>query len=98
MFGFLLQPFLLLPIKKLLLKFALGIKTQKMKTIIVNVPDSDESLFNSLVKKLGFKSRIVSEEEKEEIALAKWIEDGMKSEDVSEEKVFSTLRKHGVKI
>ena len=69
-----------------------------MKTIIVNVPDRDENLFNSLVKKLGFKSRIVPEEEKEEIALAKWIDEGMESEEVSEEIVYATLRKHGVKI
>ncbi|MCY7409301.1 MAG: hypothetical protein LH473_03440 [Chitinophagales bacterium] len=69
-----------------------------MKTIIVNVPDKDETLFSSLVKKLGFKSRTVKEKEQEEIALAKWITDGMKSEDVSEATVFSTMRKHGVKI
>lgn len=69
-----------------------------MRTIIVNVPERDESFFSTLLKKFGFKSRIVSEEEKEEAALAKWIEEGMKSEEVPEEKVFSTLRKHGVKI
>lgn len=69
-----------------------------MKTIIVNVPDKDETLFSSLVKKLGFKSRTVKEKEQEEIALAKWITEGMKSEDVTESTIFSTMRKHGVKI
>ncbi len=69
-----------------------------MKTIIVNVPDKDQSLFSALLKKFGFKSRVISEEEKEETALAKWIDEGMKSKEVSEEEVFSTLRKHGVKI
>ena len=69
-----------------------------MKTVIVNVPEKDEDLFSALLKKLGFKSRVVSEEEKEEAALAKWIDEGMKSEEVSEETVYATLRKHGVKI
>lgn len=69
-----------------------------MKTIIVNVPEKDEILFNALLKKLGFKSRTVSEDEREEKALAQWIDEGMKSEDVSEEAVYATLRKHGVKI
>ena len=69
-----------------------------MKTIIVNVPDKDESLFSALIKKFGFKSLTLSEEEKEDIALSKWIDDGMKTEEVSEETVFATLRKHGVKI
>lgn len=69
-----------------------------MKTVIVNVPAKDENLFNALLKKLGFKSRVVSEDEKEETALAKWIDEGMESEDVSEETVFATLRKHGVKV
>ena len=69
-----------------------------MKTVIVNVPEKDEDLFSALLKKLGFKSRVVSEEEKEEAALAKWIDEGMKSEEVSEETMYATLRKHGVKI
>ena len=69
-----------------------------MKTIIVNVPDKDETLFSALVEKLGFKSHVVSEDEKEEIALAKWIDEGMKTEEVSEQTVYTTLRKHGVKI
>ena len=69
-----------------------------MKTVIVNVPAKDQDLFNALLKKLGFKSRVVSEDEKEETALAKWIDEGMESEDVSEETVFATLRKHGAKV
>jgi len=69
-----------------------------MKTIIVNVPDKDESLFSALVAKLGFKAHLVSEDEKEEHALARWIDEGMKTEEVSEKAVYTTLRKHGVKI
>ncbi len=69
-----------------------------MKTIIVKVPDKDETLFSALLAKLGFKSHVVSEDEKEEIALAKWIDEGMKTEEVSEQTVYSTFRKHGVEI
>lgn len=69
-----------------------------MKTIIVNVPDKDESLFEALVKKMGFKSHIIEGDEREEKAIDKWIDEGMKSEDVSEETVFATLKKHKVKI
>lgn len=68
-----------------------------MKTIIVNVPDKDENLFEALVKKLGFKSRTI-EDEKEETAIAKWIDEGMQSEDVAEGTVYATLKKHGVKV
>ncbi|MEP7167763.1 MAG: hypothetical protein ABI855_00170 [Bacteroidota bacterium] len=69
-----------------------------MKTVIVNIPDKDENLFAALLKRFGFKSRVISDEEKEETALAEWINEGTKSEEVSEEKVFSTLRKHGIEI
>ena len=69
-----------------------------MKTIIVHVPDKDESLFEAVVKKMGFKSRNIGGEKEEEKAMAKWIDEGMESEDIIEEKVFATLRKHGVKI
>jgi hypothetical protein len=69
-----------------------------MKTIIVHVPDKDESLFEAMVKKMGFKSRTIGEEKKEEMAMAKWIDEGMDSEDVTEETVYATLKKHGVKI
>ena len=73
-------------------------KNLDMKTIIVNVTDKDENLFKALLQKMGFKSHVVSEDEKEEAALAKWINEGLKTEEVSEETVYNTLRKHGVKI
>ena len=69
-----------------------------METIIVNVPGKDKNLFLSLIKKLKFKSRVLSEEEKEDMAIAKWIDAGMKTKEVNEEIVFATLKKHGVKI
>lgn len=69
-----------------------------MKTMIVRVPDKDEALFVALLEKLGIKSHLISEDIHEEKALANWIREGMKTEDVSEEAIYATLRKHGVKI
>ena len=69
---------------------------KKMKTIIVNVPDKDESLLIGLLKKMGLKSKILSGEEVEDRLMAKWINEGMKSEDVPMEKIVEHLRKNGV--
>lgn len=69
-----------------------------MKTIVVNVPEKKEDFFLSLLKEFHFKSRVLSDDEKEEMAIARWIDEGLQSEDVPEEEVFNTLRKHGVKI
>ncbi|MFI5218306.1 MAG: hypothetical protein ACHQNT_02375 [Bacteroidia bacterium] len=68
-----------------------------MKTVIVSIPDKKERTFTSYLKKNRYRSRVLSEEEKEEMALAEWIDEGMKSEDVPIEKVLKHLRKHGVK-
>jgi hypothetical protein len=69
-----------------------------MKTVIVNIPEKKEDFFLSLLKEFRFKSRVLTEEEKEDMAIAKWINEGIESKDVSEDVVFNTLRKHGVKI
>jgi hypothetical protein len=68
-----------------------------MKTVIINIPDKKEDLLLSFLKKNHFKSRILKEEELEDEALAKWIDEGMKSKDVPIEKVFQLLEKHGAK-
>ena len=72
-------------------------KSEKMKTVIVNIEKNDEHFFKQLFKKFRIKARILSDEEKEEMALAEWIDEGMKSEDVPLEKVLKHLRRHGVK-
>ena len=72
-------------------------KNAKMKTVIVNIEKKDEVFFRELFKKFRIKARVLSDEEKEEMALAEWIDEGMKSEDVPLEKVLKHLRKHGVK-
>lgn len=67
-----------------------------MKTIIANIPARDENLFIALFRKFKIKTRVLTEEEKEEMAMAKWIDEGMKSEDVPMKKVHEYFRKHGV--
>ena len=71
---------------------------KKMKTVIVNIPEKKEHFFLTLLKEFRFKSRVLTAEEKEEMAIARWIDEGLESEDVSEEVVFKTLSKHGIKI
>ena len=69
-----------------------------MKTIIVNIPEKKEDFFLAFLNEYGFKSKVLTEDEKEDMAIGKWINEGLKSEDVSEDVVYNTLRKHGVKI
>lgn len=69
-----------------------------MKTLVINVPDKDEEFFTTLLKRFGFRSHIISEHEKEDLALAKWIGEGLETDEVSEETVLATLKKNGVKV
>ncbi|MCH8317433.1 MAG: hypothetical protein IIA88_02885 [Bacteroidetes bacterium] len=68
-----------------------------MKTIVVNVPDQKENYFIALFKKHRLKPRVLQKEEDEDL-IAKWIDEGMESEDVSEEKIFAIFRKNGIKV
>ncbi len=67
-----------------------------MKTVILNIPDKDESFFLTLFKKFHLKSQIIEEEDED--LIAKWIDKGMQSEEVPKAKIYATLRKHGVNI
>ncbi len=69
-----------------------------MRTIFVNVPEKDEPFFMALLKKFHFKAGVLTEEDLEDEALAKWIDKGMKSEDVPEDSIFEIFRKHGIKV
>jgi hypothetical protein len=40
-----------------------------MKTVIVNIPENKETFFMSLLKEFRYKSRILTEEEREDSAL-----------------------------
>ena len=66
-----------------------------MKTVIVSIPNEKERTLISFLKKNRMKSRVVSEGEMEDAALAKWIDAGMKSKDIPIQKVFALLEKNG---
>lgn len=66
-----------------------------MKTVIVNIPDKKEKYFLSLIKKNRLRSWVLDDEE-DEVLMAKWIDEGMKSGEIPIEKVLEHLRKHGV--
>ena len=67
-----------------------------MKTLIVNIPDKYENIFITLFKQFRIKPSILTEEDLEHRALGKWIDKGMKSEDIPEEAIFEIFRKHGI--
>jgi hypothetical protein len=67
-----------------------------MKALIVSIPDDYETLLKELFGKLGLKSKVLSDEEYEDKILAKWIKEGMKTEDVPLEKIYDYMRKNGV--
>jgi hypothetical protein len=69
-----------------------------VKTVIVNIPEKEETFFLSLLKKFHFRSRVLTDEELEDEELARLIDKGMKSKDVSEKEIFEIFRKHGIKI
>ena len=68
-----------------------------MKTIVVKVPEKKENYVRQFLKRHHLKSQMIEKEEDEEL-IAKWINEGAKSEEVSEEEVLETLRKNGVKV
>lgn len=65
-----------------------------MESIIIDINNKKEAkFFAELVKKLGFTSRVLTAEEKEDIALVKAIDEGKKGKYVSRESVMKALRK-----
>ena len=66
-----------------------------MKTIIVNIPEKKENYFLSIFKKHHLKTHVLEREEDEDL-IAKWIDEGMESEEIPKEKIYEYLRKHGV--
>ena len=68
-----------------------------MTTVIVKIPDKKTSRFVNYFKKHRLKLRILKSKEDDDL-MAKWIDEGMKSEEVTEEEIFDVLRKNGVKI
>lgn len=74
------------------------VQSSVMKTIIVDVPEKDAVLFNALLQRLGLRSRPMTDEDLEEQAMAKWIGEGLRTEEVPTEEVLKALRKGGVTV
>ena len=64
-----------------------------MTTVIVSIPDNKEEYFLSLLKKNRFKSRVLSDEEKEDRALLALMNDGMTKKLVLSETTYRILDK-----
>lgn len=63
-----------------------------MKTLIINTENqSDLKLLMNLVKRLGFDSRILTDEEKEDMGLLKAMLEGKKSKIVSRSIIMKQL-------
>ena len=70
-----------------------------MTTMLVNVPENEKSLFLALLKKFRFKSKMLSEEEKEDVWLSKMMDEAEEEGgEVSEEEIMKTLKRNGAKI
>ena len=65
-----------------------------METVLIeNSKKSDIEFIRHFAKKMGLKSKVLTLEEKEDIALGKAIEEGRKGEYVDKETVIKALRK-----
>jgi hypothetical protein len=64
-----------------------------MKTLIINADDSSAKIFMELAKKLNFKARILSKEQKEDAVLLAMMKERMSDEAVPVSKTYDILRK-----
>jgi len=66
-----------------------------MESVIINTKTkSDLQLLLELVKKMGFRFKIITDEEKEDIGLLKAMEEGKKSKLVSRAVIMNKLKKN----
>lgn len=64
-----------------------------MQSIIIQPKDQFEfDLIAQMLKKMDIKTKILADEEKEDFALGKAIEDGLKTKNIPKEKVMKALR------
>lgn len=65
-----------------------------METMVIKLKSKrDKSLFSELAKRLGLKSMVLSEEDKEDLGLLKAMLEAKRGEYVAKEKVMKVLRK-----
>ena len=67
-----------------------------MNTIITNIPEKRKKWFLTLFNQFKVKYKILSAEAKEDLLLAKLIDEAMVEEgEVSKEKIYQFVKKHG---
>lgn len=66
-----------------------------MKTVILNLPEKNEKWFETLFNQFHIKHKVLTKENKEDLMLAKLIDEAMEEEgEVDKEKVFQFVKKH----
>ena len=67
-----------------------------MKTVILTIPEKSEKWFRTLFNRIQVRHKILTDEGKENLLLAKLIDEAMQEEgEVEKEKVIGFVRKHG---
>ena len=67
-----------------------------MKTVLLNIPEENEKWYRTLFNQLHLKHKVLSEEGKEDLLLAKLIDEAMSEEgEIEKEKVLQFVKKHG---
>ena len=67
-----------------------------MKTVILNIPEDNQKWYLTLFNQLHLKHKVLSEQAKEDILLAKLIDESMNEEaEVEKDKVLQFVKKHG---
>lgn len=66
-----------------------------MKTVILNIPEKSEKWFQTLFNQFHIKHKILTEQAKEDLLLAKLIDEAMVEKgEVEKEKVLDFVKKH----
>ncbi|HLG36290.1 MAG TPA: hypothetical protein VI757_15530 [Bacteroidia bacterium] len=70
-----------------------------MKTIILNIPEKKEKWFETLFSQLQVRHKVLTKENKEDLLLAKLIDEAMAEDgEVEREKVFKFVKKHAQQV
>lgn len=70
-----------------------------MKTVILNIPEKSEKWFKTLFAQFHIKHKILTTQAKEDLILAKLIDEAMEENgEVEKEKVLQFVKKHANKI
>ena len=67
-----------------------------MRTIILNMPEKREKWFRTLFHQFHIQHKVLSSEQKEDLLLAKLIDEAMSEEgEIPKEKIKRFIQKHG---